>query len=423
MTFSAYIAKRILQNNRTDHHMSKPIVKIGIIGIALGVAIMIITMAVVTGFQQQITQKIIAFNAHLRISDYNQNTSEEPNPIAFNEDVLKKISQTNNVKHIQPFITKLGILKTKDENETVLLKGVSAEFDWNYLKPYVTEGAVLNLNKNETSNDIVISQAIASRLNIKLNQKFIVYFLTKKKLADTTLSGQNYIDYEFRSRAFIVKGIFNTGFADFDRNLVFVDLRQIQKLNYWQSNEVAGYEVFLHDFEKLDASLETLNDVVGYDYTVASVKQIQNSIFSWLDMVDVNAIIIITLMVLVAAINMISALLILILERTNMVGILKALGMANVNVRRIFFQVSLQLLIRGLLIGNIIGIGLCWLQLHFKLMALNSQTYYLSYVPINLSLVHIILINLGTTAICLLMMFLPTLILNKITPIKAIRFS
>lgn len=244
MTFSAYIAKRILQNNRTDHHMSKPIVKIGIIGIALGVAIMIITMAVVTGFQQQITQKIIAFNAHLRISDYNQNTSEEPNPIAFNEEVLNKISQTNNVKHIQPFITKLGILKTKDENETVLLKGVSAEFDWNYLKPYVTEGAVLNLNKNETSNDIVISQTIASRLNIKLNQKFIVYFLTKKKLADTTLSGQNYIDYEFRSRAFIVKGIFNTGFADFDRNLVFVDLRQIQKLNYWQTNEVAGYEVF-----------------------------------------------------------------------------------------------------------------------------------------------------------------------------------
>ena len=423
MTFSAYIAKRILQNNRTDHHMSKPIVKIGIIGIALGVAVMIITIAVVTGFQQQITQKIIAFNAHLRISDYNQNTSEEPNPIAFDEAVLKRIVSSDNVKHIQPFATKLGILKTKEENENILLKGVSSEFDWSYLQPYITQGTALKLNLQQTSNDILISQTIAKRLNISLNKKFVVYFLTKKKLADTTLSGKNYIDYEFRSRAFIVKGIFNTGFADFDKNLVFVDLKQIQKLNYWQPNEVAGYEVFLNDFEQLDNSLENLNDVVGYDYTVASVKQLQASIFSWLEMIDVNAIIIITLMVLVAAINMISALLILILERTNMIGILKALGMANANVRRIFFQISLQLLVRGLLIGNLIGIGLCWLQLHFKLMTLNPQTYYLSSVPVNLLLNHIILINVGTTVVCLLMMFLPTLILNKITPIKAIRFS
>ena len=403
--------------------MSKPIVKIGIIGIALGVAVMIITIAVVTGFQQQITQKIIAFNAHLRISDYNQNTSEEPNPIAFDEAVLKRIVSSDNVKHIQPFATKLGILKTKEENENILLKGVSSEFDWSYLQPYITQGTALKLNLQQTSNDILISQTIAKRLNISLNKKFVVYFLTKKKLADTTLSGKNYIDYEFRSRAFIVKGIFNTGFADFDKNLVFVDLKQIQKLNYWQPNEVAGYEVFLNDFEQLDNSLENLNDVVGYDYTVASVKQLQASIFSWLEMIDVNAIIIITLMVLVAAINMISALLILILERTNMIGILKALGMANANVRRIFFQISLQLLVRGLLIGNLIGIGLCWLQLHFKLMTLNPQTYYLSSVPVNLLLNHIILINVGTTVVCLLMMFLPTLILNKITPIKAIRFS
>ena len=422
MTFSAYIAQRILKQKNSDKNMSKPIVKIGTIGIALGVAVMIITMAVVTGFQQQITQKIIAFNAHLRISDYNQNPSEEPNPIAFDETILKNIQSTVNVKHIQPFATKLGILKTKDENENILLKGVSANFDWSYLQPYMTEGKVLAL-KNDNSNDIVISQTIAKRLHLTLNQKLLVYFLTKKKLADTTMSGNNYIDYEFRSRAFIVKGIFNTGFADFDKNLVFVDLKQIQKLNYWQPNEVAGYEVFLDDFDQLETSLETLNDVIGYNYTVASVKQLQNAIFSWLEMVDVNAIIIITLMVLVAAINMISALLILILERTNMVGVLKALGLPNVNVRRIFFHVSLQLLLKGLLIGNIIGIGLCWLQLHFKFMTLNSQTYYLSYVPINLSITHIITINIGTTVVCLLMMFLPTLILNKITPIKAIRFS
>jgi lipoprotein-releasing system permease protein len=423
LKFSNYIAHKILNKGETKKKMSSPIVKIGITGIALGVAVMIITMAVVTGFQKQITHKIITFNSHLQISDYNQNKSDEPNPITFEAGFLQKISSTENVKHIQPFATKNGILKTKTENEGIVLKGVSDNFDWSYLKPYITEGSVLSFNKESASNDMLVSKALANKLNIKLNQKSSVYFLTKKKLADTTMSGKNYVDYEFRSRIFYVKGIFNTGFSDFDKNLVFVDLKQIQNLNYWKPNQVAGYEVTLNDFDQLETSLEILNDVVGYDYTVASVKQIQSAIFSWLEMIDVNAIIIITLMVLVAAINMISALLILILERTNMIGILKALGLANANVRHIFFYVSIQLLLKGLLIGNIIGIGLCWLQLQFQFATLNPDTYYLDFVPVNLSIMHIVLINVGTAVTCLLMMFLPTLILNKITPIKAIRFS
>lgn len=403
--------------------MSTPIVKIGITGIALGVAVMIITMAVVTGFQQQIIKKITTFTSDIRISDYEQNQSFEPSPIVFDEATLKQVASTPNVKHIQPFATKNGILKTKTENEGIILKGVSEDYDWSYLKPYVSEGSILSIKKDSVSRDIFISQALAKKLGIKLNQKLLLYFMTKKKLADTTMSGQNYIDYEPRTRVFYVKGIFNTGFSDFDKNLVFVDLKQIQRLNYWESNQVAGYEVYLNDFNLLEPTMETLNDVVGYNYTVASTKELQSSIFSWLDMIDVNAVIIITLMVLVAGINMISALLILILERTNMVGILKALGLANASVRSIFFNVSLQLLIKGLLIGNIIGIGLCWLQLHFKFAGLKPETYYLEHVPINLSLVHILLINIGTTVACVAMMFFPTLILNKITPVKAIRFS
>lgn len=403
--------------------MSAPIVKIGITGIALGVAAMIITMAVVTGFQQQITKKITTFTSDIRISNYEQSQSFEPTPIVFDEATLKQVSLTPNVRHIQPFATKNGILKTKTENEGVILKGVSEDFDWSYLKPYVTEGSVLSIKKDSVTKDIFISQALAKRLEIKLNQKLLLYFMTKKKLADTTLSGQNYIDYEPRTRDFYVKGIFNTGFSDFDKNLVFVDLKQIQKLNYWEPNQVAGYEVYLNDFNLLDQSLEQLNEVVGYNYTVASTKELQASIFSWLDMIDVNAVIIITLMVLVAGINMISALLILILERTNMVGILKALGLANASVRTIFFNVSLQLLVKGLIIGNTIGICLCYLQLQFKFAGLNPETYYLEHVPINLSLVHILLINLGTSIACIAMMFFPTLILNKITPVKAIRFS
>ena len=321
MNFSRYISKRILNGEHKKNNISSPIVKIGITGIGLGVAVMIITMAVVTGFQQQIIHKITTFTAHLQINDYDENQSLEPNPITFDKNLLKKIESGENIKHIQAFATKNGILKTKTENEGIVLKGVSSDYDWTYLKPFLAEGNVLSINKDSISKDIFISKSLATKLHIKINQKLLVYFMTKKKLEDTTFSGQNFIEYEPRVKDFYVKGIFNTGFSDFDKNLVFVDLKQIQKLNYWKYNEVAGYEVYLKDFNLLEPSLENLNDVVGYNYTVSSVKQLQSSIFSWLEMIDVNAIIIITLMVLVAAINMISALLILILERTNMVGI------------------------------------------------------------------------------------------------------
>jgi lipoprotein-releasing system permease protein len=423
MNFPRYIAKRIIKTGQEKNNISSPIVKIGITGIALGVAVMIMTMTVVTGFQKQIIEKITTFTSHLQINDYDPNQSLEPNPITFEKNLLDKIKATDNVKHIQSFATKNGILKTKTENEGIILKGVSDDYDWSYLKPYTIEGNTLSIHKDSINKDIFISQTLANKLHLKLNQKLLVYFMTKKKLIDTTFNGQNYIEYEPRVKDFYIKGIFNTGFSDFDKNLVFVDLKQIQKLNYWNENEVAGYEVYLKDFNLLEPSIENINDIIGYDYTVESVKQLQSSIFSWLDMIDVNAVIIITLMVLVAAINMISALLILILERTNLVGILKALGLANTSVRNIFFNISLHLLIKGLLFGNLIGIGFCLLQMRFKFLTLNPETYYLDAVPINLSIIHVLLINVGTIITCLVMMFLPTLILNKITPIKAIRFS
>lgn len=403
--------------------MSQPIIRIGIAGIALGVSIMIITMAVITGFQQQIAHKISTFSAHLQISDYSDNQSLEPTPIRLNDSLLAQIMNTPHVQHLQAFATKNGILKTKTDNEGLVLKGVSENYDWSYLKPYLSQGSVLDIKKDTVSKDMFISQTLADKLNIKLHQKLLVYFMTKKRFADTTLTGDRYVNYEPRVKDFYVKGIFNTGFSDFDKNLVLVDLKQIQKLNYWDDDQVAGYEVYLNHFGLLEPTLERLNNIVGYNYKAVSVKESQNAIFSWLDMIDVNAAIIMTLMVLVAGINMISTLLILILERTSFIGILKALGLNKVQVRRVFLHVSVRLLLKGLLFGNIIGIGFCWLQLHFKFASLNASTYYLNYVPVNLSWLHIVSINLGTIIICLAMMFLPTLILNKITPIKAIRFS
>ena len=225
MNFSNYIAKRILSSGKENGNMSSPIVKIGIIGIALGVAVMIITLAVVTGFQQQITSKITTFTSHLQINDYDQNQSFEPNPITVHDYILKAIDSIPNVKLYQPFATKNGILKTKTDNEGIVLKGVDETYDWSNLKPYIKEGTVLSLNKDTVSKQIFISQTLANKLNIKLNQKMLIYFMSKKKMTDTTLSGSNYIDYEPRVKNFYVRGIFNTGFSDFDKNLVFVDIR------------------------------------------------------------------------------------------------------------------------------------------------------------------------------------------------------
>lgn len=423
MNFQLQIAKRILSQTSYKNKVSRPIVKIGITGIALGVAVMILTMAIVTGFQKEIIAKITTFSAHLQINDYDLNNSLEASPVRLSDSVLSRIKALPNIRHIQPYATKNGILKAKSENEGVVLKGVDSHYDWSLMKPYIEEGTVLSLPPDAVSQDILVSRTMADKLQLKLGQKLLLYFVTKKKLADTTLSGESYINYEAREKTFYIKGIYNTGFSDIDKNLVLVDLKQIQKLNYWSHGEVAGYEIYLRHFDLLPQSQEQVSELAGYDHLVTSVMENQANIFSWLGMVDVNAAIIIVLMVLVAAINMISALLILILERTNMVGILKALGMSNAGVRGIFLNVSFRLLLRGLLFGNIAGIGLCLLQMHFKLFSLNADTYYLDSVPINLSLLHIVLVNVGTTLCCLLMMLLPTLILTRITPIKAIRFS
>lgn len=423
MNFAYYIAKRIFKNPNKKNTFSNPILKIGVTGIALGVAVMIVTLSIITGFQKQIKEKISTFSAHLQIHDYNKSTSDEPYPISLESSLLNQLKTENEVKHIQSFATKNGILKTKSDNEGVLLKGIDEHYDWTYIKPYTSEGQILSITKNEVSKDIYISKTLANKLNIKLNQKLLIYFMTKKKNNDSESLSSSYIEYEPRVKDFYVKGIFETGFSDFDKNLAFIDIKQIQKLNYWSEDQVAGYEIYINDFEKLEQTQESLNDLIGFNYKVSSIKEMQAPIFNWLDMINVNAIIIIGLMAIVAAINMISALLILILESTSMIGVLKALGTSNQKVREIFFHVSLNLLAKGLIIGNIVGIGFCMIQEHFKLLTLDAEIYYLKYVPINFSIIHVLLVNVGTIVICLLMMYLPTLILNKITPIKAIRFS
>ncbi|MFO0356073.1 MAG: ABC transporter permease [Sphingobacteriaceae bacterium] len=422
MNVEKYIANRITNTNQGQGSISKPIVKIGILGIILGLSVMLLTISIVLGFKKEITKKVTGIAADVTISNISYGSNGEQVPVKISNDSLAVLKKLTNIKHIQPTAQKNGIVKTKTENEGVIIKGINGDYDLSYLQTYLQAGRLPKVDSSEVSNDILISESLATKLDLKLDEKFLVYFVVQHELFDS-IEKVNYIKFEQRSRSFKICGIYKTSFSDFDNNLTFADIRQIQKLNYWDSSMVGNYEVRVNDFEKLDEAIDQLNENVGLNYQLISVKDAFSNIFIWLDKLDINGVIIIVLMILVAVINMITALLILILERTNMVGMLKSLGMSNTNVRKIFFYISVRLLSRGLLWGNIIGIGLCVIQYYFGIAKLDSATYYVDKVAIELNWLFYLLLNAGTITVCILMLFLPTLIITKITPIKTLRFD
>jgi lipoprotein-releasing system permease protein len=417
-----YIANRITNTNQGQGSISKPIVKIGILGIILGLSVMLLTISIVLGFKKEITKKVTGLAADVTISNISYGSNGEQVPIKIAKDSLNVFKKLTNIKHIQATAQKNGIVKTKTENEGVIIKGINGDYDLSYLGSYLQAGRLPKVDSSEVSSDILISESLATKLDLKLEEKFLVYFVVQHELYDS-IEKVNYIKFEQRSRSFKICGIYKTSFSDFDNNLTFADIRQIQKLNYWDSSMVGNYEIRVNDFEKLDEAIDQLNEHVGLNYQLVSVKDAFSNIFIWLDKLDINGVIIIVLMILVAVINMITALLILILERTNMVGMLKSLGMNNANVRKIFFYISVRLLSRGLLWGNIIGIGLCVIQYYFGIAKLDSATYYVDKVAIELNWLYYLLLNVGTITVCILMLFLPTLIITKITPIKTLRFD
>jgi lipoprotein-releasing system permease protein len=420
LNLEKYIADRITRSS--GNRISKPIVKIGILGIILGLAVMILTISIVLGFKKEITRKITGLSAHISISNIVYGSGGEQNPIVISEDSLAIFKTLTEVKYIQGVAYKNGILKTKTENEGILIKGVGSVYDFSFIKKHLQQGRLPEFKNNEFSKDILISENLANKLDLKTGGKLLVYFVVQRQMIDSA-SGQEYTKFEQRSRNFVICGIFKTSFSDFDNNLTFADIRQIQRLNYWDSTMVGSYEIMLKDFEKLDVAYDQLNEHAGVGYQISTVKEQFSNIFTWLDKLDVNGIIVIVLMIVVAVINMITALLILILERTNMVGMLKSLGMSNAGVRKIFFYISLKLLSRGLLWGNILGISLCLIQFYFHPAKLDSTVYYIDAVAVEINWLYYLFLNIGTIIVCFLMLFLPTLILTKITPVKTLRFD
>jgi len=410
-----FLAKRIISGSGSSNRLSRPIVRISIIGIALGLAVMILTVAIVRGFQQEVRNKLIGMGSHIQITNYDNNSSDEPHPINKNQPFLKEQTLPE-ISHIQIYTIKTGIVKTKTVNEGIVLKGIGNDYDWRFISKNLKAGTVFTVSDTGLSRSIVISKFMADKLELQLNDKMVIYFLTKKK--DSVLT-----QYEQRAKAFYISGIYETGMEDIDKTLALVDIRQLQKINYWTPDQIGGFEMSITNYDEIDKIGEEVNELIGDGLKAETIKEINPTIFSWLELQDVNAIIVIALMILVAGINMISALLILILERTNMIGILKALGSTNTSIQKIFLYNAAYLIGKGLLWGNFIGLGLAFIQKQYGIFKLDEATYYVAVIPIDLNWMHILLLNIGTLLCCLLMLIVPSFIVSKITPVKAIRFS
>lgn len=409
MNFELFIANRLLKAKTATRNISRPVVRISVWAIALGMIIMILTIATGTGLRKEIKDKVIGFSGHIQILNYQPNARVNQSPVLIEDSLLQLLVNDQNIKHIQATAQKAGILKTKDLFEGIILKGVDESFDWSLFDSYLVKGHIPKYN-HKRNDSVIISKRLADKLNLKLNQKISVYFVREAPKAPLL-------------RYFYLSGIFETNFDEIDNSLLLGDIKHIRRLNKWDSTLVGGYEVFLNDEGKSKEIANQLRLELPYQLDALTSRQLNEQLFQWLDLFDVNIFLILTIMIIVAVINISIALLILILERTQLVGILKALGTSNVSIRKIFLYNALQLILKGLLFGNVIGIGLCLLQQQFGLLKLDPTTYYVSKVAVNLELWPILILNIGTMFICLICLILPSYLITKISPVKAIRFD
>jgi lipoprotein-releasing system permease protein len=406
-----FIAKRLITAKDYKSSISSPIIKIAISAIAIGMIMMIVSVATGIGLQQKIRDKVSAFNGHIIISNYDNNQSEVTLvPISKNQDFYPKFSSVSGVSHIQAIASKAGIIRTETAFEGVVLKGVGTDYHWDYIKEYIIEGNLPDFSK-ELNQEVLISQLLANRLNLKVGDTFNTFFIKED---------QNKLP---NIRRFKITGIFNSGFQDFDATYIIGDIRHIQRINKWKPDQVGAFEVFASDFTNIEAIGEQVYQQTSSTLDTKTIIEKYSYIFEWLKLFDLNIIVILVVMILVATINMVVALLVLILERTQMIGILKALGANNWSVRKIFLYNAFYLIVRGLFWGNLIGISLLMIQQHFGLIQLNPENYYVNQAPVDINLGYILLLNLLTVTVCFLVLLIPSYIITKISPVKAIRFD
>ena len=428
MNFPFFIAKRVAASGQKS--FARLIIRIAIAAVALSIAVMIVATSLIKGFKSEISGKMFGFLGHIHITSVQQTTTFEPIPIAAKQPFLAKLKELKHVpnlnpsiwerfnqpietkggvRHVQVYATKAGIIKTKDNFEGIVLKGIGADFDWSFVEGNLVEGRKINLCQTDSCHDILISQSTANRLQIKTGAKFIVHFV------------QNNAQQQ---KLFQVCGIYKTGLEEYDKKFAIVDIAHIQELLGWQPDQVAGFEVFADDIKDMESIQKYIyEELITNDLSSQTIRSEEPAIFDWLDLQDVNESVILILMLVVSIINMVTALLILILERTNMIGTLKSMGTTNWRVQQVFLYYGALIIVVGLAIGNLVGLSLGWLEQKYKFIHLSEVDYYLSYAPIHFDFWTILGLNIGTLLITTVFLLLPTFMIMSITPVKAIRFK
>ena len=408
MRWEFKLAMRI--SNGKEKSFASIIIRIASLAVALSIAVMIVTTALITGFKSEISSKIFGFWGHLHINAANvyQNLLEI-NPIEDNQDFYPVLKNMQGIKAVQVYAIQPGIVKGKNDLDGIFLKGIGSDFNWQFFKNYLQEGDIISFPTEKASNQIIISKQTASRLSLKTGDNFRLFFVKNGTML---------------KRNFKISGIYKTGLEEYDSKFALVDIRKVQQLQGWAENQIGGYEVFIDDISKIDHWAEVIySNVLPPELNVQSIRDKLPEIFEWLSLQDINEVVILSLMVVVAIINMVTALLILMLERTRMIGILKSLGSSNWSIRRIFMFYAGIIASKGMFWGNIIGVSICLLQKYGHFIKLSEENYYLNEAPILINFTHILFLNLGTILVIVLFLILPTWLVTRISPVRTLRMD
>lgn len=415
MNLPLFIARRIYSVNGDKAEVSKPAIRIATAGIAIGLAVMIVSVCVVFGFKHAVSAKVIGFGSHIQVANFMTLQTSESYPIQMTDSLIKVLKNTQGVEHVQRFATKQGVLKTDSDFLGVVFKGVGPDFDSTFIHQNLMEGSIPAFSDTKSSNKILLSMSMAKKLKLKTGDRIFAYFIDHTGV---------------RVRRFTIAGIYQTNLAQYDDVTCFIDLYTAVKLNGWETDQVSGAEITVKDFNKVDETeaifINHLNRTVdhyGETYSSKTIRDISPQIFSWLDLLDLNVWIILALMIAVAGVTMISGLLIIILERVTMIGVLKAMGAKNTMIRHTFLWFAVFIITRGLLIGNLIGIGLVLLQRYTGLVGLDPQTYYVTTVPVEINIPVLLLLNVATLLISVVVLIAPSYLISHIHPAKSMRYE
>ncbi|PCI31501.1 MAG: transmembrane permease [Flavobacteriaceae bacterium] len=411
MNYELFLAKRMIAGREHKSSISSPIIKISILAIALGMIVMMISMSTSFGLQEKIREKLSGFNGHVQITSFDDNLSGITlNPIDKDQDFYPEFISVEGVSNVQVFATKPGVILTDKTFEGIVFKGVSADYDWSFIQSYIEEG-VLPIYSTEKSNAIVMSSVMANNLEVKVGDTLRFHF------------PKNDPNKRPNFRMFNIVALYDSGFDDFDNSIIIGDINHIIKMNKWKEDEVGGFEIFIDDFDEIRTKSNEIYVATPSTLNARSILEKYPQIFDWINLFDVNVYLIIGIMIVIAGINMITALLVLILERAKMIGILKTLGSTNGSLQKMFLYNASYIIIKGLFWGNLIGLTLLFTQQYFGIIALDPSTYYVKEVPVHLDWLFIGLLNIGTLVLCLTMLVVPTMVISKIDPVKSIKFD